>query len=92
MDTFTVQVQVPEALRDIGYSNEEICREVPILLVLKRFRQGMISSGKAARILGLTRRDFLDLLGREGIPIYDPNHEQFAGELKTVEALEAART
>jgi predicted HTH domain antitoxin len=90
MSTFTVQVQIPEALRDIGYSSEEICREVPVLLVLKRFRQGVISSGKAAHILGLTRRDFLDLLGREGIPLYDPTNEQFADERKTMEGLEAA--
>lgn len=91
MSTFTVQVQVPEALREIGYSSEEICREVPVLLVLKRFRQGAISSGKAAQVLGLTRRDFLDLLGREGIPIYDPSDDQFAEEQKIIERLEAAR-
>jgi predicted HTH domain antitoxin len=82
-----VQVQVPEALRDIGYSNEEICREVPLLLVLKRFRQGVISSGKAARILGMTRREFLDLLGREGVPIYDPTDEQLTEERTTLERL-----
>ena len=92
MDTFTVQVQVPEALRDLGYSNEEICRDVPVLLVLKRFRQGVISSGKAARILGLTRREFLDLLAREGIPLYDPSDEQFADERKRVERLEVAES
>lgn len=91
MSTFTVQVQVPEALREIGYSNEEICREVPVLLVLKRFPQGVISSGKAARVLGLTRREFLDLLGREGIPIYDPTDKQFTEECKTIERLEATK-
>jgi predicted HTH domain antitoxin len=90
MTTFTVQVQVPEALRDIGYSEEEICGEVPVLLVLKRFRQGVISSGKAAGVLGLTRREFLDLLGREGIPIYDPSDAEFAAEQQTVQRLEAA--
>jgi predicted HTH domain antitoxin len=42
-------------------------------LVLKRFRQGLISSGKAANILGWSRRDFLDLLAAEGIPLYDPS-------------------
>lgn len=90
MNTFTVQVQFPEALRDIGYSDEEIRREVPVLLVLKRFRQGTISSGKAARILGHTRREFLELLGREGIPLFDPTDEQLADERKSVERLEAA--
>lgn len=90
MSTFTLQIQVPEALRDIGYGSEEICRDVPVLLVLKRFREGVISSGKAAHILGLTRREFLDLLGREGISIYDPTQGQFAEEQAAVERLEAA--
>ena len=87
MSTFTVAVKVPEALRDLGYTEEEICREVPVLLVLKRFRQGAISSSKAARILGLSRRDFLDLLAREGIPIYDPTDQQLADELRILQGL-----
>lgn len=90
MSTFTLQIQVPEALRDIGYSCEEICRDVPVLLVLKRFREGVISSSKAAHILGLTRREFLDLLGREGISIYEPTQDQIEEERKAVERIEAA--
>lgn len=87
MNMFTVELQVPEALRELGFSAEEICREVPTLLVLKRFRQGAIGSGKAAAILGISRRDFLDLLAREGIPLYDPSDEEFASELKTIQEL-----
>jgi predicted HTH domain antitoxin len=90
MSTFTLQVQVPEALRDIGYSSEEICRDVPVLLVIKRFREGAISSSKAAHILGLTRREFVDLLGREAIPIYNPTQEQFAAERKAAEQFDEA--
>ena len=56
MSMFTVELKVPEAVRELGFSDEEICREVPVLLVLKRFRQGAISSSKGARILGLWRR------------------------------------
>lgn len=87
MNTFTVEVQVPEALRELGYTAEQICRDVPTLLVLRRFRQGTISSSKAAHILGLSRRDFLDLLAREGIPLYDPTDEQLADELRAVQGL-----
>jgi len=87
MKTFTVELQVPEALRELGYSSEEICRDVPALLVLKRFRQGVIGSGKAAGILGISRRDFFDLLAREGVPLYDPFDEEFANELKTIREL-----
>ena len=91
MSEITVQVQVSDAFRELGYSDEELRREVPVLLVLKRFRQGLISSGKAARILGWSRREFLDLLGREGIPLYDPSDAELADEWKTVQGLEAGR-
>jgi predicted HTH domain antitoxin len=60
-------------------------------LVLRRFRQGLISSGKAARILGWSRRQFLDLLGREGIPMYDPSDEELAKEWQTVQDVEPGR-
>jgi predicted HTH domain antitoxin len=87
MSTFTVEVKFPEALRELGYSDEEIRREVPTLLVLKRFREGLISSGKAAQMLGLSRRDFLDLLAKERIPIYDPCEADLAGEIETIQRL-----
>lgn len=91
MSQIAVQVQVSDAFRELGYSDEEIRREVPVLLVLKRFRQGLISSGKAARILGWPRRDFLDLLSREGLPLYDPSEAELAEEWKAAQRLEGGQ-
>ena len=91
MKTFTVAVRIPEPLRELGFSDEEICREVPLLLVLKRFRQGAVSSSRAARILNLTRRDFLELLAREGLPVYDASDQELADELQTVQPLGPAK-
>ena len=85
MGTFTLEI--PESLRELGYTDEEMRREVPVLLVLKRFREGAIASGKAASLLGLSRRDFLDLLTREGIPLYDPTDQELADEWKTIRGL-----
>lgn len=90
MSTFTVEVQLPEDRRELGYSDEQIRRDVPVLLVLKRFRHGDISSGKAASLLNMSRRDFLDLLASEGIPVYDPNDAELEKEVKTVRRLRAA--
>ncbi len=87
MSQITVQMQVSDAFRELGYSDEELRREVPVLLVMKRFRQGLISSGKAAGILGWSRRDFLDLLSREGIPLFDPADAELAEEWKTAQRL-----
>ena len=90
MSTFTLEVQVPEVLRDLGYTDEDIRRDVPVLLVLKRFREGVLSSGKAASLLNLSRRDFLDLLGREGVPLYDPSDAELDQEIQTVRRTGAA--
>jgi len=92
MSTFTVELRIPEALRELGFTDEDIRREVPTLLVLKRFRQGEISSSKGARILNLSRRDFLDLLAREGIPVYDPSDDEIAAELATVQKIGSTRS
>jgi predicted HTH domain antitoxin len=90
MSTFTLEVQLPEALHELGFDDEEIGREVPALLVMKRFREGAISSGKAARILAMTRREFLERLAREGFPVYDPTDEELAQELQSVRSLPSA--
>ena len=91
MGTFTLELQLPEALRELGFGDEEICREVPVLLVMKRFREGAISSGKAARILGISRREFLARLAGEGIPVYDPTDKELTQELETVQLLTTTR-
>jgi predicted HTH domain antitoxin len=90
MSTFTIEVQFPSVLRDLGYSDEEIRREVPKLLVLKRFREGALSSGKAASLLGLSRREFLELLAREGVPLYDPSDQELEDEWRTISNLGAS--
>jgi predicted HTH domain antitoxin len=90
MATYTVQLEIPEEVRELGFTDEEIREHVPTLLVLKRFREGLISSGRAARILGISRRDFLDVLAREGIPLYDPPDEELHDELATAKKLQPA--
>jgi len=42
MSQITVQMQVSDAFGELGYSDEELRTEVPILLVLKRCREGLI--------------------------------------------------
>lgn len=39
--------------------------------VVKLYDLGRISSGKAARVLGISRRAFLDVLGRYGVSEFD---------------------
>ncbi len=67
MDTITYQVQVPATLSRLGATQKEIQRRLNEWLVLSYFTETKISSGKAARLLGVTRSEFLDLLRERGI-------------------------
>ena len=48
----------------------------------------LCSSGKAAELLGMTKREFIRLLARKGIPYFDYSPEELAEEFETVEAWE----
>lgn len=45
-------------------------------LYAKLYEQGLLSSGRAAQLLGITRWDFLDLLGRYGVSYFDDAIDQ----------------
>ena len=71
MQTVTLQVTLPKKLLAYGMGKEDLNREVGKWLVFSLFRAGRVSSGKAASLLGMTRREFLELLHREGIAYFD---------------------
>jgi predicted HTH domain antitoxin len=49
---------------------EHLAREA---LMVRLYDLGEISSGKAAEILGISRREFLDVLGRYNVSEFDQN-------------------
>ena len=58
------------------------------LSVLSLFTEGRISSGKAARLLGVSRIEFLDLLRRRGIAYVDMTSEELAEEFAAVRSMQ----
>ncbi|MEI2421615.1 UPF0175 family protein, partial [Arthrospira platensis SPKY2] len=56
-------------------------------LVFSLFKDGHISSGKAARLLELTRVEFLALLRRRGVAYVDYSPTELAEEVAAVRAL-----
>jgi hypothetical protein len=53
--------------------------------VLELYRLGRITSGQAARELGTTRVEFLDLAGRRGIPTIQTSADELEEELASLE-------
>ncbi len=67
----TLTIEVPdELLANVAHRNqlELLAREA---LLVRLFDQGEISSGKAAEILGVSRRAFLDLLSKYHVSEFD---------------------
>ncbi|MBF0338874.1 MAG: UPF0175 family protein [Nitrospirae bacterium] len=66
---------------------DEIVSSAKEEVAVKLFRESKISSGYGAKLLGLTRRDFIGLLNKRGEAFFDYSIEDWQKELSTVEEL-----
>jgi hypothetical protein len=71
MQTGILRVTLPKELLTQGLGKEDVNREVGKWLVLALFRTARVSPRKAVSPVGITRRDFLELLDREGSAYLD---------------------
>jgi predicted HTH domain antitoxin/predicted transcriptional regulator len=83
----TFEVRVPTELLAYGLQPDDIQNQVLEWLVLSLFKEERISSGKAARLLGLTRIEFLALLRRRGVAYVDYSPLELSDELAAVRSL-----
>ena len=70
MGTRRIEIEYPdELLQEVDeHRLAAVAREA---FVVKFFEQGLIGSGKGGELLGITRWDFLDLLGRCNVSYFD---------------------
>lgn len=77
----TFEVHVPTPLLQFGFDQTEIQRRLTEWLVLSLFVEDRISSGKAARLLNISRVEFLRLLHRRGIAYINYSPAEIEEEL-----------
>jgi predicted HTH domain antitoxin len=65
-------------LEELHRPVKEAARE---LIVLELYRQGELSSGKAAQLLGMEREDFIRHASAQGIPYFQLRGEDLRREL-----------
>ncbi len=72
----TLQIEYPEELLDQTEQSKEalegLAREA---LLVRLYDLGKISSGKAAELLKMPRRQFLELLGNYGVSVFDDTQD-----------------
>ena len=62
--TLTIPNDIPQLLK---MSDDDFAREMQMLLAVKLFDMGKLTSGKAAELAGVSRVLFLHLLARYGV-------------------------
>ncbi|MCB0206224.1 MAG: UPF0175 family protein [Anaerolineae bacterium] len=78
----TVEVTLPQGLLlDSGVASKEAGPALLRAFVLSLYRRDRISSGKAARFLGVDRLAFIRMLAEEDIPFLDYTDDELDNEL-----------
>ena len=80
----TIDADLVAVLEELGRPAKD---SVPGLVVLELYREGLISSGKAAELMGLEREDFIRRAGEQGIPYLRMSHEELRGEIERAKTI-----
>ena len=65
-----------------GKSKEALEQEMRFLLAVKLFELRRLSLGKASQLCGMEKLNFMDEMGRMGIPVINLDNDQIKDELK----------
>ena len=60
----TMTVKLPDQVTDVDE------KEVRMIVAAKLFEQGKLSSGRAAEVAGITKREFIETVGEYGISVF----------------------
>jgi hypothetical protein len=86
-----VEIDVPEEI--VPYTvledkEAQITRNA--MLVYPYIKNGVISHGKAAEMLGIHKIDLITLYGKLGLPYFDETEEEFEEDLAVLKKLRGA--
>lgn len=91
--TVTLEIGVPrELLTLLRASHAQINQALMEFSVLGLYQEKKISAGKAAELLGMTKREFISLLARKDIPYFNYSEEDLEEEWQAVDAWKQGRT
>jgi predicted HTH domain antitoxin len=81
-ETNTVTIEYPqELLWALQQEPEEFAAQVQILLAVKLYETGKLSTGLAARVAGVPRSTFFYLLGQHGLSPFGQSPDELEDDL-----------
>ncbi|MCA9869192.1 MAG: UPF0175 family protein [Anaerolineae bacterium] len=92
MDTISVQINVPrDVFGAMDVPEVEIGQRLQELVALELVREGRISTGKGAEMLGISKWAFVQRMARHGIEYFSESPEEMSEQLGAVQRLLEAR-
>lgn len=73
--TATVELKLPESL-EISEA------EIKMIVAARLFDRGELSSGQAAEMAGITKREFIESVGKYGVSIFQYSAEELERDLE----------
>jgi predicted HTH domain antitoxin len=86
MDTASIALDsdLVAVLEEVGRPGKDAVRE---LIVMELYRESLISSGKAAELMGVPRVDFIRHAGQQGVPYFQMSREELRSEIDQAKLL-----
>ena len=92
MDTISVQINVPrDVFGAMDVPEVEIGQRLQELVALELVREGRISTGKGAEMLGISKWAFVQRMARHGIEYFSESPEEMSEQLGALQRLLDAR-
>lgn len=87
MSSQSLTIELPAEILELLGSAETAQTRTRTALILQLLREGEISQGRAARLLGITRYDILDLMAENRIPSGPQTPEEIEREIQAASRL-----
>ena len=70
----TVQLKIPEGIDLTDY-------DLSMIIASKLYEDGKLSSGQAAAMVGLSKRAFIELLGKYGVSVFGSSMDDLNADI-----------
>ena len=88
MNTLTVELQMPQdVISLLNVAQADLPQRLKQLITLELYREGYISAGKGAEIIGVSKIEFIQFLAGNGINYLDQTPPELLADVVATEQL-----
>lgn len=75
--TATLEIKLPDSVKLSDF-------DLKMTLAAKLYEDGTLSGGQAAELVGISKRSFIELLGRYGVSVFGYNADEMEEDLRNL--------